>query len=152
MQPGSELGRDELLQRKRLERALTVELTTYLFEPAANDARDLLVTACNGEPIDLSEVQHAVENSPVGHVEHFGFGGFTCVLRRLRFLPERERRIVELRFGLKGSTATLAEIGLEMGISRERVRQLEGRALSSLRDQPGATGLLQSMDVSQSYS
>ena len=73
-----------------------------------------------------------------------------AVGRLLGFLPARERRIVELRFGLKGSVATLAEIGLEMGISRERVRQLEGRALSVLRDQPGATGLLRSMDISQS--
>jgi len=76
----------------------------------------------------------------------------TAVGRLLGFLPARERRIVELRFGLKGSVATLAEIGAEMGISRERVRQLEGRALLTLRDQPGATGLLRSMDVPQSCS
>ena len=70
--------------------------------------------------------------------------------RLLGLLPPRERRIVELRFGLKGSSATLAEIGQEIGISRERVRQLEGRALLRLRDQPGASGLLRSMDVPQS--
>jgi RNA polymerase sigma factor (sigma-70 family) len=70
--------------------------------------------------------------------------------RLLNSLPPRERRIVELRFGLKGSFATLAEIGEEIGISRERVRQLEGRALMRLREQPGASGLLQSLDLPQS--
>jgi RNA polymerase primary sigma factor len=76
----------------------------------------------------------------------------SAVGQLLDLLPIRERRIVELRFGLKGSVATLAEIGAEMGISRERVRQLEGRALLTLRDQPGATGLMRSMDVSISCS
>ncbi|MCH2169213.1 sigma-70 family RNA polymerase sigma factor [Myxococcota bacterium] len=66
----------------------------------------------------------------------------------LSVLNPRERRIVELRFGLKGSMATLAEIGDEIGISRERVRQLEGRALLRLREQPAASGLLRSLDFS----
>ena len=66
--------------------------------------------------------------------------------RILNALSPRERRIVELRFGLKGNVATLAEIGDEIGISRERVRQLEGRALMRLREQPGASGLLRSLD------
>jgi len=70
--------------------------------------------------------------------------------RLLGLLSPRERRIVELRFGLKGSFATLAEIGAEIGISRERVRQLEGRALMRLREQPGASDLLRSLDVPQS--
>lgn len=49
-------------------------------------------------------------------------------------LPERERRIVELRFGLAGEVPmTLEEIGEEFEISRERVRQLQNVALSRLR-------------------
>ena len=68
----------------------------------------------------------------------------------LNALNPRERRIVELRFGLKGAAATLAEIGNEIGISRERVRQLEGRALARLREPPGASGLLRSLDLAPS--
>lgn len=53
-------------------------------------------------------------------------------------LPERERKIVELRFGLAGAVPmTLEEIGEEFGISRERVRQLQNVALSRLRRRAG---------------
>ncbi|MFH1354388.1 MAG: sigma-70 family RNA polymerase sigma factor [bacterium] len=49
-------------------------------------------------------------------------------------LPPREKRIVELRFGLSGERPyTLEEIGAEFGISRERVRQLQNVALMRLR-------------------
>jgi RNA polymerase sigma factor (sigma-70 family) len=47
-------------------------------------------------------------------------------------LPERERRIVELRFGLDGEPMGLEAIGRELGISRESVRQLERDALDKL--------------------
>lgn len=53
----------------------------------------------------------------------------------LKELPERERQILELRYGLKEKEArTLEEIGRILGISRERVRQLEEQALERLRD------------------
>ncbi len=49
-------------------------------------------------------------------------------------LPEKERRVIELRFGLRGNEPkTLREIGDILGVSRERVRQLETRALRKLR-------------------
>ena len=49
-------------------------------------------------------------------------------------LNEREQRILRLRFGLEGSEPlTLAEIGREIKVSRERVRQLEAKALMKLR-------------------
>lgn len=52
----------------------------------------------------------------------------------LRFLDERERLIVIHRFGLFGvKTKTLAEIGEQVGISRERIRQLEARAVRKLK-------------------
>jgi RNA polymerase primary sigma factor len=47
-------------------------------------------------------------------------------------LPERERRILELRFGFDGETTSLEKIGKELGITRERVRQLEASALDRL--------------------
>jgi RNA polymerase primary sigma factor len=49
-------------------------------------------------------------------------------------LNPRMRRVVTMRFGLDGErTHTLEEVGLELGITRERVRQLETRALRELR-------------------
>jgi RNA polymerase primary sigma factor len=50
-------------------------------------------------------------------------------------LPLREKRVIELRFGLdNGTSRTLEEVSNEMGITRERVRQIELKALKILRD------------------
>ena len=54
------------------------------------------------------------------------------VRRALDALPERERRILELRFGFDGEPWTLEAIGNELDLTRERVRQLEGQALARL--------------------
>lgn len=55
-----------------------------------------------------------------------------AVQKALKALPERERRIVELRFGFEGKPWTLEAIGKKTGLTRERVRQLEGQALARL--------------------
>jgi RNA polymerase primary sigma factor len=56
----------------------------------------------------------------------------------LRRLDERERRVLALRFGLAGrSPQTLAEIGTGLGISRERVRQIERSSLAKLGEMVG---------------
>jgi RNA polymerase primary sigma factor len=52
----------------------------------------------------------------------------------LNDLPPREVRILQLRYGLiDGQTYTLEEVGRKMGVTRERVRQIESQALSRLR-------------------
>lgn len=52
----------------------------------------------------------------------------------LHSLPERERRIIELRYGFSdGQYRTLEEVGDEFGITRERIRQIEAVALRKLR-------------------
>ena len=57
-------------------------------------------------------------------------------------LPVKERRILEMRYGLRGGNPlTLQEAGRKLGLSRERIRQLENRALSRLR-RPGAASPL----------
>ncbi len=55
-----------------------------------------------------------------------------AVREALTKLPERERRVLELRFGFDGQQQALEAIGRELGITRERVRQLEGEALAKL--------------------
>jgi RNA polymerase primary sigma factor len=51
---------------------------------------------------------------------------------RLERLPERERLIVERRFGLQGEPQSLETVGRELGLTRERVRQLQVQALKRL--------------------
>ncbi|MDH4291068.1 MAG: RNA polymerase sigma factor RpoD [Dehalococcoidia bacterium] len=49
-------------------------------------------------------------------------------------LTEREKRVLQLRFGLKdGHARTLEEVGKEFSVTRERIRQIEGKALRKLR-------------------
>ncbi len=54
------------------------------------------------------------------------------VRRAIENLPERERRIIELRFGLDGEPQSLEAIGKELGLTRERIRQLEQHAFRVL--------------------
>jgi RNA polymerase primary sigma factor len=53
-------------------------------------------------------------------------------------LPELERRILELRYGLDGEPHSLESIGTQLGISRERIRRLEGEALATLATRLGS--------------
>jgi RNA polymerase primary sigma factor len=91
--------------------------------------------------------------SPVGEEEHARLGEFIEdpgavapieaaflgmmqeeIAAVLRTLSARERRVVELRFGLTdGQPRTLQEVGREFGITRERIRQIEAKTLCKLR-------------------
>jgi RNA polymerase primary sigma factor len=57
-----------------------------------------------------------------------------ALVEAVRSLPEREARIIEMRHGLDGSdTLTLREVSEELGISQERARQVEIKALRTIR-------------------
>ena len=58
----------------------------------------------------------------------------SSVRRALADLPERERAILELRFGVDGEPHALEAIGSKLGLTRERVRQLEAQGLRRLQD------------------
>jgi RNA polymerase primary sigma factor len=56
------------------------------------------------------------------------------LLEVLGTLSDREQLVLELRYGLKGDAPkTLEEVGMEFNITRERVRQIEAKALRKLR-------------------
>jgi RNA polymerase primary sigma factor len=64
------------------------------------------------------------------------------VWRALRALPERERQVIELRYGLTGrQPLTLEEVGRAFGVTRERIRQIENNTLKKLQRLPEAQGL-----------
>ena len=64
------------------------------------------------------------------------------IARALESLPERERQVIELRFGLTGDQPrTLEEVGRAFGVTRERIRQIENNTLKRLQALPEAQGL-----------
>jgi RNA polymerase primary sigma factor len=64
------------------------------------------------------------------------------VRRALKALPDREREVIEMRFGLKGAEArTLEEVGRAFGVTRERIRQIENNTLKKLEMLPEAQRL-----------
>ncbi|MFN8160088.1 MAG: sigma-70 family RNA polymerase sigma factor [Solirubrobacterales bacterium] len=59
--------------------------------------------------------------------------------RALEALPERERQVIELRYGLSGmEPLTLEEVGRAFGVTRERIRQIENNTLKKLKRLPEA--------------
>ena len=58
------------------------------------------------------------------------------VTQILASLPDRERQILEMRFGIGYHPMTLEEVGREFDLTRERIRQLQANALRRLRNDP----------------
>ena len=53
-------------------------------------------------------------------------------------MTPREQKIIKMRFGLDdGVTHTLEEVGKEFGVTRERIRQIEAKALERIRQHKG---------------
>jgi RNA polymerase sigma factor (sigma-70 family) len=104
--------------RERLIDALLPLIETI----AAADGRLGALGDLLGDPLSASEYE-AVIDAVAGEQLH-------ALLARL---TEREREIVRARFGFAGPAETLVEIGQRLGLSAERVRQIEERALAKLR-------------------
>jgi RNA polymerase primary sigma factor len=119
--------------------------------------------------IPIDEVEHIKRSAqapislekPVGDEDESSFGDFLAdqhsdrpeevaeiTLRRealrelLDALPYRERRVLELRYGLDGqSPRTLDEVGRAFNVTRERIRQIENQSLRKLQSLPAAARL-----------
>ena len=64
------------------------------------------------------------------------------IQKALNALPERERQVIELRYGLRGhEPLTLEEVGKAFGVTRERIRQIENNTLRRLKQLPEAQRL-----------
>jgi RNA polymerase primary sigma factor len=63
--------------------------------------------------------------------------GDDALHRAIKMLPEREQQVIKLRYGLGNDEdpKSLEEIGRQMGVTRERVRQIETQALGRLAEQ-----------------
>ena len=65
----------------------------------------------------------------------------------LSSLSDREQKIIKMRFGLDGTKShTLEEVGLEFAVTRERIRQIEAKALMKLRKHKDSKKLHEYLD------
>ncbi len=137
-----ELGREptaaEIAKRMKLPTDQVANLlmisrdTVSLEMPVGNDGsselRDLIADDDGSTPMD-SVIGEDLSKS---------------VMRALETLNPREQRIIRMRFGIgEKESHTLAEIGREFGLSRERIRQLQALALRKLRNVHGDAALKQ---------
>ena len=84
----------------------------------------------NSQVLDLVQSQTAVQ--PDAQIEHLL--DKERITNLLDLMNDREREILDMRFGLQDEKIhTLAEVAKKMGVSRERVRQIEEAALNKLR-------------------
>jgi len=81
---------------------------------------------------ELDDVLHRFANASAPITEMYGFP-LDAVREILDACPERERYVLARRHGLLGEPATLEVIGGELGVTRERVRQVESKAAARVR-------------------
>jgi len=111
----TELSLDEVIEIRKADQAPT-SLDKTVGEDAETALGDLVAS-----------------DRPEPEEEVVAQAGEQAVQRALKTLPSRERQVVRLRFGVDGEEATpLRETGRRLGISPERVRQLEDQALKQL--------------------
>ncbi|MCB9657632.1 MAG: sigma-70 family RNA polymerase sigma factor [Polyangiales bacterium] len=104
----------------------TVSLETPVGSDGSSELRDLIADESIDTPMDTM-VRADLTDS---------------IMKALSTLNEREQRILCMRFGIGDKeTYTLAEIGREFGLSRERIRQLQALALRKLRNAQGDISL-----------
>ncbi len=88
----------------------------------------------------LDVISSSQEDNPEKLLEETNIN--ECLLVWVNDLPGRQKEIIARRYGLMGyNTATLEEVGKELGLTRERVRQIQLDALTKLRDAIGQSGL-----------
>ena len=136
---------------QRLGREPRPEEVAEELEMSVDEVREILRMA--QMPISLEK--------PIGEEEDSSLGDFvpddqaespfdtaSLSLRRedieaaLGSLPERDRKVIELRYGLLGEApCTLEEVGRAFGVTRERIRQIENNTLKRLESLPEAQGL-----------
>jgi RNA polymerase primary sigma factor len=125
------LNRDPLPEELAIESGLTLVRVNELLE-LVEDPVSLETPVGDGESMYSDLIEDKDSDSPAGiTAKHLRSRELTCALTQLN---PRMQRVLKLRFGLDGENPqTLEQVGGQLGITRERVRQLEARALRELR-------------------
>lgn len=139
-----ELGRQPTTSELAVELDLT-EVELERLEEVSTETVSLDLPVRGEEEGDTTELKHLLQDLDAPQPE---FIANQHLLRNqvrgvVAELPPRDQRILRLRFGLEnGVPRTLAEVAAEFGISRERVRQLQERALRRIREKEERAGRL----------
>jgi RNA polymerase primary sigma factor len=125
------LNRDPTVEEIAKDSGFTPERVRELFE-LVEDPVSLETPVGDGESLYGDLIEDTKEDGPdAATAKHLRSAELAEALLRLN---PRMRRVLTMRFGLEGQTPrTLEDVGTELGITRERVRQLESRALRELR-------------------
>jgi RNA polymerase primary sigma factor len=136
---------------QELGREPSAEEIAAELECSAREVRDILRMA--QQPVSLEKPVGEEEESELGdfvedenQVSPFDRASETLrkenVRRALDALPAREREVIEMRFGLRGTRPyTLEEVGRAFNVTRERIRQIENHTLKKLEALPEAQRL-----------
>lgn len=148
-------GQDRLTPdgRRELARQLKVSEADVLHMEGRLGAGDRSLNVTLSEDSDAEWQDLLVDDGPDPETiimeRHDGSLKRRWLGRALADLPERERRVLQARFFSGDQAITLDRIGAHMGISKERVRQLEAQALTRLRRRLGDIPDLQSEVAAQ---
>jgi RNA polymerase primary sigma factor len=130
------LGRQPTIQELATEMGLPVKKLLIVRRAVkAYHAPSQAPVKGDGEDADLGDMfEDTRTTAPEQDVERKE--DFSTILKLLDSIDERDARVLRLRFGLEGKEAlTLKQIGQEVGLTRERVRQIEVEALKKLHQQ-----------------
>jgi RNA polymerase primary sigma factor len=125
------LNRDPTVEEIAKDSGFTPERVRELLE-LVEDPVSLETPVGDGESLYGDLIEDTKEDGPdTATAKHLRSAELAEALQHLN---PRMRRVLTMRFGLEGQTPrTLEEVGADLGITRERVRQLESRALRELR-------------------
>jgi RNA polymerase primary sigma factor len=126
-QKGHEPGTEEIAARSGIAKAHVEQVLSLVQEPTSLD----VPIGEDGEATlaDLIEAPDAV--NPYAAAEFASLKA--CVAEALSELSPREERILRMRFGIGMADHTLEQVGQTFGVTRERIRQIEAKALEKLR-------------------
>ena len=119
--------------RQHIERALKMESSEQRVE-SRRDGQTRSVDAPMGSKANVSLLSVLIDtNSPMADERVYNSTVEAAVEYALRSLDEREGRVVASYFGVEQDHLTMQEIANDMGLKRERVRQIRDRAIRRLR-------------------